>query len=205
MSKVSDRNDGAEKRKDEHSKASPAPDEAVEQVEVEEEEELLEDGEPMEVEEYIRKLESDNCGLLDNLRRLQAEFDNYRKRVLRERARTIETAEASLAKNLLPVIDNLERALVSTVESDCSDTSGIVEGVAKVLDLLLDTLRKEGLQSINPEGEPFNPEYHEAMATVENDDLPEDHVVDVFQKGYTFAGALLRPAMVRVARPSGKQ
>ena len=129
---------------------------------------------------------------------MKAEFDNYRKRMLREQTRILETAEADLVKKLLPVIDNLERAIESARESGAAN---LAAGVGKVLELMMDTLSKEGLEVIDPEGEPFNPEYHEAMMVVETDECPEDTVIDVVQKGYRFAGVLLRPAMVRVSCP----
>ena len=144
-------------------------------------------------------LASENAALLDNLQRLKAEFDNYRKRMLREQTRILETAEADLAKKLLPVIDNLERAIGSAKESGAEK---LAAGVGKVLELMLDTLSKEGLEVIDPEGETFDPEYHEAMMVVETDECPEDTVIDVVQKGYRFAGVLLRPAMVRVSCPA---
>jgi molecular chaperone GrpE len=148
--------------------------------------------------EDVEELAAQNAVLLDSLRRLKADFDNYRKRMVKEQTRILETAEAGLAKKLLPVIDNLERALSSAQDTGAN---GLSEGVAKVLELMVDILSKEGLEVINPEGEPFDPEHHEAMMVVERDDCPEDTVTDVIQKGYRFEGALLRPAMVRVSCP----
>lgn len=149
--------------------------------------------------EDVEELAAQNAMLLDSLKRLKADFDNYRKRMVKEQTRILETAEASLVKKLLPVIDNLERAIAS---ADGAAPDGLREGVAKVLELMLDTLAKEGLEVIDPEGEPFDPEHHEAMMVVETDDCPEDTVTDVIQKGYRFEGLLLRPAMVRVSCPA---
>lgn len=144
------------------------------------------------------ELSAQNAALLDSLQRLKADFDNYRKRMVKEQTRILDTAEADLVRKLLPVIDNLERAIMSAGESGAE---GVAEGVGKVIELMLDTLEKEGLEVIDPEGEPFDPEHHEAMMVVETDQCPEDTVVDVIQKGYRFAGVLLRPAMVRVSCP----
>jgi molecular chaperone GrpE len=116
--------------------------------------------------------------------------------MVKEQTRILETGEAGLVKKLLPVIDNLERALASAREAEAD---GLSEGVAKVLELMMAILTKDGLEVINPEGEPFDPEHHEAMMVVETDDCPEDTVVDVIQKGYRFGGVMLRPAMVRVS------
>lgn len=150
------------------------------------------------LDEEVEELADDKAVLLDSLQRLKADFDNYRKRMLREQTRILETAEADLLKKLLPVMDNLERALESSREEE---GSGLRQGVAKVLELMQDILGKEGLEVIDPEGEPFDPEHHEAMMVVETSDCPEGTVVDVVQKGYRFNGVLLRPAMVRVSCP----
>ena len=163
------------------------------------------DGEALQVDEEervesliedVEELVDQNAVLLDSLKSLKADFDNYRKRMVKEQTRILETAEAGLVKKLLPVIDNLERALASAREAEVEALS---EGVAKVLELMMDILAKDGLEVINPEGEPFDPEHHEAMMVVETDDCPEDTVIDVIQKGYRFGGVMLRPAMVRVS------
>lgn len=145
----------------------------------------------------VDELADQNALLLDGLKRLKADFDNYRKRMVKEQARILETAESDLIKKLLPVIDNLERALASASD----EQSGLRDGVAMVLDLMLSVLQKEGLEVIDPEGETFDPEHHEAVMVVETDKCAEGTVVDVVQKGYRFSGALLRPAMVRVSCP----
>lgn len=150
------------------------------------------------LDEEVDELADEKAVLLDGLQRLKADFDNYRKRMLKEQTRILETAEADLLKKLLPVMDNLERALSSSSEGDAK---GLREGVGKVLELMLDILSKEGLEAIDPGGEQFDPEHHEAMMVVETSECPEGTVVDVVQKGYRFNGVLLRPAMVRVACP----
>lgn len=150
------------------------------------------------LDEEVDELADEKALLLDSLQRLKADFDNYRKRMLREQTRILETAEADLMKKLLPVMDNLERALASSGEAS---GDGFYQGVAKTLELMTDILAKEGLEAIDPEGEPFDPEHHEAMMVVETSDCPEGTVVDVVQKGYRFNGVLLRPAMVRVSCP----
>jgi len=183
------------------------PDETEEDVEVIEGGSDADDTEAMEVEpeERIHSLDSEvseladeKAILLDSLQRLKADFDNYRKRMLKEQTRIVDTAEAELIKKLLPVADNLERALASSSEGEAK---GLQEGVSKVLELMLNTLAKEGLEVVDPEGEPFDPEHHEAMMVVETAECPEGTVVGVVQKGYRFNGVLLRPAMVRVSCP----
>lgn len=155
---------------------------------------LLEDaGGP---EARAAELERENSELLENLVRLKADFENYRKRMLKEQTRILETAEADLVKKLLSVVDNLERALSS---APAGGEKGLREGVEMVLEQMLKVLEKEGLEVIDPQGEAFDPEYHEAMMVVETDECQEDTVIEVVQKGFRFNGRLLRPAMVKVS------
>ena len=123
--------------------------------------------------------------------RLQAEFDNYRKRVERQQREIVENAAASLVKKLLPVLDTADLALAH----------GGGEDVKQVAGALFDILSKEGLQRIDPEGEHFDPEHHEAVAHEPADgaggpDKPE--VSEVLRAGYIWKGRALRPAMVKV-------
>lgn len=148
------------------------------------------------LERELEEFEAQNVELMDALKRLKADFDNYRKRMIKEQTRILETAEADLVKKLLPVIDNLERAIAS---AGSVETKGLAEGVAKVLEMMLDILKSEGLEVIDPQGEPFDPEHHEAMMVVETDECPEDQVTEVVTKGYRLGGLLLRPAMVKVS------
>lgn len=169
--------------------------------EVAEEPEVVEEDIEEEVHQAVGaagELAAENAELLDRLRRLQADFENYRKRMLKEQTRIVETAEADLVKKLLAVIDNLERALANPVPADAR---GLYDGVKMVLDQFTDILTREGLEVIDPDGELFDPEHHEAFMVVETDDCPEDTVVEVSQKGYRFRGILLRPAMVKVSCP----
>ncbi|HEY5494656.1 MAG TPA: nucleotide exchange factor GrpE [Candidatus Anoxymicrobiaceae bacterium] len=194
---------GSDKSGREDSKATPPEDEVeiidngadaddTEAIEVEPEERIH------ALDEEVDEFAEQNTMLLDSLKRLKADFDNYRKRMLKEQTRILETAEADLITKLLPVIDNLQRALES---AGVGEASGLGEGVAMVLELMLSVLAKEGLEVIDPAGEPFDPEHHEAMMVVETSECPEGTVVGVVQKGYRFNGLLLRPAMVRVSCP----
>jgi molecular chaperone GrpE len=147
----------------------------------------------------IKAVEARNAELIDGLQRMQAEFDNYRKRMVREQTRILETAEAGLIKKLLPAIDNLERAIDNAGE--VKQAKALAQGVSMVRDQLMEVLEKEGLEVIEGQGEPFDPEEQEAMMVVPSSGQPEGTVVDVTQKGYRFNGSLLRPAMVSVAGP----
>jgi molecular chaperone GrpE len=137
-------------------------------------------------------------GYLDDLRRLQAEFDNYRKRTMREQTARIASASQALVSRLLPVLDNFELAVSHAEQS--RDFDRMLKGVEMVFGELNDVLGGEGLVAIEASGKPFDPERHEAVVAVEEDDVEAGTVVDVIRKGYEFNGRVLRPAMVKVAR-----
>ncbi len=133
---------------------------------------------------------------LDHLQRLQAEFDNYRKRVLKEQTDAVERAAAPVMQRLLEVLDDFELALMSA--NDKPDFDRFLHGVELVYAKLADTLKSEGLQRIDAQGRPFDPEEHEAlMQTGEGDRLV---VADVLRPGYKLRGRVIRPAGVRVNR-----
>jgi molecular chaperone GrpE len=135
---------------------------------------------------------------LDDLRRLQADFDNYRKRTLREQtARTASASQALVAK-LLPVLDNFELAVSAAEQS--RDFDRMLKGVEMVLGALREVLEGEGLVKIEAQGKPFDPERHEAVVAVEQEDAEPGMVVDIVRAGYELGGKVLRPAMVKVAK-----
>ncbi|MDA8300882.1 MAG: nucleotide exchange factor GrpE [Actinomycetota bacterium] len=127
---------------------------------------------------------------LDALRRLQAEFDNYRKRMERHQREVADNAAGRLVKELLPVLDTADLALAH----------GGGEEVKHVAGALFDILSKQGLERIDPEGQPFDPEHHDAVAhePAESDDTAEPLVSEVMRAGYRWNGRALRPAMVKV-------
>ena len=131
---------------------------------------------------------------LAHLQRTQAEFDNYRKRMLRDQTTHLERAAAALVEQLLPVLDSFELAL----GSGGTDVERLRKGVELVYAELLGALEKAGLERIEALGKPFDPEEHEAVMHVE-DDGGEPGVRDVVRSGYRFKGRVLRPAMVKVA------
>jgi molecular chaperone GrpE len=155
------------------------------------------DGETKELREKLQAAEAASREYLGDLQRLKAEFDNYRKRMIREQTSLIESANQELVGKLLPVIDNLERALASAGEGA---SEGLAEGVRMVLSQLSDILKQEGLEVIDPKGHPFDPKECEAVNAVVSDDHEDETVVEVHQKGYRFKGRLLRPAMATVSR-----
>jgi molecular chaperone GrpE len=135
---------------------------------------------------------------LDDLRRLQADFDNYRKRTLREQTARTASASQALVARLLPVLDNFELAVSAAEQS--RDFDRMLKGVEMVLGALREVLEGEGLVKIEAEGKPFDPERHEAVIAVEQEGSEPGMVVDIVRAGYELGGKVLRPAMVKVAK-----
>jgi molecular chaperone GrpE len=134
---------------------------------------------------------------LGHLQRLQAEFDNYRKRVLKEQTRAVELAAEPVIRRLLEVVDDFELALMAA--NDKPDFDRFLHGVELVFAKFLDALKAEGLARIEADGKPFDPERHEALMQSGDGD-GEPMVADVLRPGYTLRGRVLRPAGVRVER-----
>jgi molecular chaperone GrpE len=132
---------------------------------------------------------------LDMLRRNMADFDNFRKRTSKEKEGMYDEGFADAIKGVLPVIDNLERA----VAFDSPEAKGIIQGVEMVLKMFKDTLTGYGVEEINAQGEKFNPDFHNAVAHIEDENYEDNIVVDVLQKGYKYKDKILRYSMVKVA------
>ena len=157
-----------------------------------------------ESKEFGAALQAERDEYLQLAQRTQADFENYRKRVARESAEAEARGRAGLAQALLPVLDNLERALAAAEPID-RDTAPnhLVHGVKLVYEELAGVLRGAGIESYSPQGEPFDPDWHEAMMTRPGE---EGQVLEVLEKGYRLNGQVLRPARVIVGaaenRPS---
>lgn len=174
----------------------------IEFVDVDEEEPIRHPA-PVEVvpaeqagDEEIRRLKAEVDHLREMYLRKLAEFDNYRKRVDRERQELRRTAAEGLIGELLPLLDNFERAVQ---HADESDPAAFREGVAMIARQFSDILQRGGLETIDPTGQRFDPELHEAVQRIEGSEFPTGSVVGVFSKGYLVGGRLIRPAMVAVA------
>ena len=154
---------------------------------------------PSTTEDELQKLRGERDILFDRLARLQAEFDNYRKRAAKENADYRDFAVADVARTLLPVIDNFSLALKSSV----AKPEDLRKGVELIHKQLQDVLQKMNVQRVPAQGEPFDPNVHEAIEVVESNDVPDHHVLEELQPGYRIKGRLLRPAMVRVAKKIG--
>jgi len=156
-------------------------------------------GESPATESELQKLQAERDSLLDRLARAQAEFENARRRASKEQQEFRDYAVADAIKSLLPVVDSLERAL--QVKSDAAELRGGVELIYKQLQA---ALAKLSVNAIVSKGEPFDPRYHEAIEMVETSDAPDHQVIEELQRGYKFKDRLLRPAMVKVAKNSGR-
>ncbi len=151
--------------------------------------------------DLAKKLEEVNQQYLDNkdkMLRMAAEFENYKKRMDREREVHLRYAEEHILKELLPGIDNLERAMEQGREATKIDS--LLDGIELTRKGLLETLEKFGVTPVESEGKPFDPNLHEAIATEESDDMPDNLVLKEFVKGYVYKDRLLRAAKVVVAK-----
>ncbi|MHA2853270.1 nucleotide exchange factor GrpE [Paenibacillus lautus] len=129
--------------------------------------------------------------------RVQADFDNFRRRTQKEKEDLGKYASSKLITELLPVIDNFERALQASEENP--EFESFSKGVSMIFRQLESVLATEGLSAMKSVGEPFNPEYHQAIMQVESDEYEEGIVVEEVQKGYMLKDKVLRPAMVKVS------
>lgn len=160
------------------------------------------DGEDSEIEDPLGAAKQEAADYYDRLLRLSAEFENYKKRSSRELADFRKFANEQIFKDLLGVIDNLERALASAADQE-GNAGSIAEGVELTLREILKILEKNGVTVIEAEGETFDPTYHQAVMQQETTDQPPNTVIQELQKGYLLHNRLLRPSMVAVSKAAG--
>jgi len=157
------------------------------------------EGEAPEVEGDLVQLQTELEAAKDQVLRAQAEMQNLRRRAERDVENAHKYALDKFVGELLPVVDNLERA-IQTMNDNNDDTKALSEGIELTLKSFQDVLARFKVEAVDPKGEVFNPEFHQAMSMLEMPDQAPNTVVDVFQKGYTLNGRLVRPAMVVVAK-----
>jgi len=172
----------------------PAEQEAQEPVQAEGEEQA-----PESPEEVIARLEDAVSSAHDEALRAQAEAQNTIRRAEQDVEKARKFALERFCNELLPVVDNLERAL-EAAEGEEEILKPIAEGVELTLKSFLDALQKFSIEPVSPQGEPFDPQLHQAMTMVENGEVEPNTVIAVMQKGYTLNGRLVRPAMVMVSK-----
>ena len=173
--------------------------EDVENTEVEEAGDTQDGGDRINpVPANLESLQRERDELVDTLQRVQADFENYRKRAARDQQSLVARAHERLVKELLPVLDDLERALEA---ADAHEEAKLEEGVALVARSLADILRKEGLEEVATDGK-FDPHVHEALLS-QPSEADEGAVIEVIQKGYRLGDRVLRPARVVISSGDG--
>lgn len=147
------------------------------------------------LEAEIEEARADAARHLETAQRVQAEFENFRKRMLREQTETTKRASERVTLALLPIIDNLERA----IDHAAADGGELLSGVEMVVGQLRDVLEKEGVRQVDPFGKPFDAVAHQAVGQTHDVEVADGTVVEVYQKGYEMHGKVIRPAMVVVS------
>ena len=154
-----------------------------------------------EVQEESQEVTQDSSddekyeALMDKFMRLQADFANYKRRTEAQKTEFVELGVKKVVNDLLPVIDNFERALDSIIDKDST-----YDGIIMIKDQLTDVLKKEGIVEMKALGEEFDPTYHHAVLTEDSDEYDSGYVIEVLQKGYLINEKTLRPAMVKVSQ-----
>src|SRR6185436_5544730 len=159
-----------------------------------ENQETTEVGDQVSADPELQKVTQERDSLQDRLLRKQAEFENYKKRIERERSDFVQFASAELIKELLNALDSFELAIRNSKADDQS-----LRGFELIYKQLLDTMGRFGLKAIEVKGQKFDPNFHQAVATTPTDDVEENTIIEELRKGYLLNGRLLRPAMVNVA------
>ena len=147
----------------------------------------------------VARLESDLREAKEQVLRAHADAQNARRRAEQDVEKAHKFGLEKFVNDILPVADNLERAATAAADQT-GDFAAVAEGVQLTLKTLLDALRRHQVEPVNPEGEPFDPQLHQAMTAVEQADVEPNTVINVFQQGYTLHGRLVRPAMVVVSK-----
>lgn len=166
-------------------------------------EELVEAGpaqEQAEFDQELAKVKAERYDYLARLQRVSADFVNYQKRAVREAIESRETANAELIKNLLGVLDDMERALEAAKAAGLSQDDALLKGMELVHAKALETLSRYGLAVIEAQGQPFDPQKHQAVMQMASGDVPPGSVIKELQKGYTLRGKVLRPSTVVVSK-----
>lgn len=145
----------------------------------------------------LEKAESSSKDYLDKLQRSMAEFDNFRKRTNVEKASMYENGARDTIEKLLPILDNFERAILSTPEED--KNSAMFKGIDMIFNQMVETFKNMGVEEVAGVGETFDPNIHNAVLHIDDDRFGENVVAEVMQKGYKYKDKIIRPSMVKVA------
>ena len=176
----------------EENTGSECQDEPADQTEEVSQEEIL--------QAKVAELEASNADLKDQMLRRQAELENYRKRLIRDKEEAVQFANESLIRDILGFLDNMERAL--TAAKNGGDVNALIEGFEMTQSQLLSTLDKNwGLKVIEAVGQEFDPSLHEACMMTVDENLDKETVLEEFQKGYTLHDRVIRPSKVKIGKP----
>ena len=145
----------------------------------------------------LEKADSSSKDYLDKLQRSMAEFDNFRKRTNVEKASMYENGARDTIEKLLPILDNFERAILSTPEED--KNSAMFKGIDMIFNQMVETFKNMGVEEVAGVGETFDPNIHNAVLHIDDDRFGENVVAEVMQKGYKYKDKIIRPSMVKVA------
>lgn len=178
---------------------------AAEEIESKQKEEVKAKVEPKEesigeTSSFVDSLRTQLDAKENQLKRLAADFENFRRRQVQEREDLFKYGQKDLILSLLPVVDNFERAI--TASKDAKDVTSVIEGIEKIQKQLFDAMQKNGVELIEALDKPFDPNFHEAVQQMVNDEKPDQTVINELQKGYTLSGRVIRPSMVVVSTVS---
>lgn len=182
----------------EAAESSLAEEESAADQQTSETEEADDSAELAELQAKLDAAEKESEELRQRVLRAQADFDNFRRRTREEKEELQKYAAVRVIESLLPVIDNFERALEASKENN--DFDSLVKGLNMTYSQLMQVLEQEDLKQIQAVGEPFNPEFHQAVMQVESDEHEEGMIVEELQKGYMLKEKVLRPSMVKVSK-----
>ncbi|APC96728.1 nucleotide exchange factor GrpE [Francisella frigiditurris] len=189
----------SEMKKDQIDELNESNSEDLEKVELDQEHHKTSIEEQLEkAKEVIEELENKNKEMFNEVLRAKAEMENIRKRSEKEVANARKFGIEKFARELMPIMDSLEQALKHEVKLE--EAIAMKEGIELTSKMFLDALEKNGLEELDPKGEKFDPNLHEAMAMIPNPELENDTVFDVFQKGYLLNGRVVRAAKVVVVK-----
>ncbi|WP_250278185.1 nucleotide exchange factor GrpE [[Clostridium] colinum] len=160
-------------------------------------EEIVEELSQNDLKDRLEKAEASSKEYLDKLQRSMAEFDNFRKRTNLEKASMYENGTRDAIEKLLPILDNFERAILSTTDED--KESAMFKGIDMIFNQMVETFKNMGIEEVAGVGESFDPNIHNAVLHIEDDTLGENVVAEVMQKGYKYKDKVIRPSMVKVA------
>jgi molecular chaperone GrpE len=196
--------------KDNGSRKKPIKIESEETIEeeiepsAEESEEAQESDEDMaRMQQELETARSENAAAADMMLRVAAEMDNYKKRAIKERETLTKYGSQGILQELLPILDNFQRAIESANES--KDFDSFLEGVEMIFKQMGDALERKSVSVINAVGEVFDPNIHEAVVQIASEEYPENIVAEELQKGYMLHDRVIRPAMVAVSKGAGKE